>query len=120
MNAVLQIILFSVSVLFCIFILSMIRDKKLELKFALTWLLTGFSFVMLSVFPGIAKIIAKLLHIKEPVNALFLSIIFFLLLIVFTLTIALSRNANRVKSLTQEIGILKLEIDKINNKIKNS
>lgn len=111
MNTVLQNILVIASILFFSFILSMVRDKKLELKYALTWILTSFSFIILSIFPEIVRFIAYILHIKEPVNALFLSIIFFLLVIVFTLTISLSRNANRVKTLTQEIGILKLEIE---------
>ena len=85
----------------------------MELRYALTWILTSFSFIILSVFPGVLRFVSDLLHIKEPVNTLFLSILFFLLVIVFTLTVALSRNANRVKTLVQELGILKMELEKM-------
>lgn len=113
MNFKLQIILIFASTFFLCFIIIMLRNKKIELKYTLTWLLAGFTFTILALFPDVLKLISRLLNIIEPVNTLFLSIIFFMILIVFTLTIALSRNANRVKSLTQEIGILKMELEKV-------
>ncbi len=117
MNKVLQTILTVSSVLFFLFIFYMVRVKKLELKYALTWVLTSFSFILLSLFPGILDALSALLHIKEPVNTLFISILFFLLLIAFTLTLALSRNANRVKTLAQELAILKLSLEKLKEEL---
>jgi len=117
MNIRLQIILILASTFFLCFVIVMVRNKKIELKYTLTWLLAGFTFTILALFPDVLKLISKLLNILEPVNTLFLSIIFFMMLIVFTLTIALSRNANRVKTLTQEIGILKMELEKISRNL---
>ncbi len=116
MNRILQIILAIASILFFIFIFNMVRNKRLELKYALVWILTSFGFIILSLFPGLLTFMSYILHIKEPVNTLFLSILFFLLVIVFTLTLSLSRNANRVKTLTQELGILKAYIEALNKK----
>lgn len=113
MNFILQIILIIASTGLFIYIFNMVRIKRLELRYALTWILTSFSFIILSVFPKVLKFVSGVLHIKEPVNTLFLSIIFFLIIIIFTLTLALSRNANRVKTLIQEIGIIKLELEKL-------
>lgn len=113
MNIVLQIILIIASVALFIYIFNMVRVKRLELRYALTWILTSFSFIILSVFPRVLKFISSVLHIKEPVNTVFLLIIFFLIIIIFTLTLALSRNANRVKTLIQEVGIIKLELEKM-------
>jgi hypothetical protein len=115
MDTRLQIILISASVMFLVFVVIMIRNRKIELKYTLAWLLAGVSFLLLAVFPDILVWISSVLNIKEPVNTLFLSIIFFMLLIIFTLTLALSRNANRVKTLTQEIGIIKMELEKLKN-----
>jgi hypothetical protein len=116
MNFVLQIILIIASSGLFIYIFNMVRIKRLELRYALTWILTSFSFIILSVFPKVLKFVSGVLHIKEPVNTLFLSIIFFLIIIIFTLTLALSRNANRVKTLIQEVGIIKLELEKLKSK----
>lgn len=115
MNTILQIIMIASSLLFLCYIIIMLRNKKIELKYTLIWLFAGISFLAIAVFPSLLRLLSNLLHIVEPVNTLFLLIIFFILLILFTLTIALSRNANRVKTLTQEIGILKMELEKLKN-----
>ena len=111
MNSRLQVIMISASVLFLCYIIMMLRNKKIELKYSLAWLLAGTSLLLTAIFPNLLKLLSNLLNIVEPVNTLFLFIIFFMLLIIFTLTIAISRNAIRVKTLTQEIGILKMELE---------
>ncbi len=118
MNSRLQIIMIIASLLFLCYIVLMLHSKKIELKYTLAWLLAGVSLLAAAVFPGILTFISHLLNIVEPVNTLFLSIIFFMLLILFTLTIALSRNANRVKTLTQEIGMIKTELERLAAKRK--
>jgi len=113
MNSRLQAIMITASLLFLCYIITMLRNKKIELKYSLAWLMAGISFITIAVFPGLLRFLSDLLNIIEPVNTLFLFIIFFMLLIIFTLTIAISRNATRVKTLTQEIGILKMELEKL-------
>ncbi|HEX2944629.1 MAG TPA: DUF2304 domain-containing protein [Clostridia bacterium] len=113
MNTRLQIIMIAASLIFLFYIVMMLRNRKIDLKYTLAWLFAGLCLIAVAVFPGLLRLISNLLNIVEPVNTLFLFIIFFLLLILFTLTIAISRNANRVKTLTQEIGMLKMELDKL-------
>jgi len=113
MSSQLRIILIIGSIGFFIYIMNMVRTKKLELKYALTWILTSLSFVLLSIFPEILFFIARLMHVELPVNALYLCVIFLLLMIVFTLTVAVSRQALRIKTLVQEIGLLKETIERM-------
>jgi hypothetical protein len=120
MNKELQIIMIISSLLFLCYIILMLRNKKIELKFTLSWLFTGTCFLVFAIFPDLLRLLSNLLRIVEPVNTLFLFTIFFMLLIIFTLTIALSRNATRVKTLTQEIGILKMELKKLSDKMSDS
>lgn len=108
----LRITLIIGSVLFFIFIINMVRTKKLELKYALIWILTSVSFIIMSVFPQTVFFIAGLLEVEAASNAIFLCIIFLLLLMVFALTVAVSRQANRIKRLVQEVGLLKAELEK--------
>lgn len=113
MSSILRAILVVGSLGFFIFILNMVRTKKLALKYALTWILTSFSFVLLSIFPEILYFVADLMHIELPVNALYLCVIFLLLLIVFTLSVAVSRQALRIKTLVQEIGLIKETLEQM-------
>jgi hypothetical protein len=113
MNSRLQVIMITASLAFLIYIIFMVRKRRVELKYTLAWLFAGFFLLTSAVFPGLLGLISGLLNIVEPVNTLFLLVIFFLMLILFTLTIALSRSSSRVKTLTQEIGIIKLELEKL-------
>jgi len=115
MNNILQVILICCSIVFFLFIFHMVKIRKLELKYALTWILSSIIFVIIAIFPKIVSFIAEILFIKEPVNALFLIIMFFVIFIIFTLTIALSSVVNKCKTLTQELGILKMQLDNSEN-----
>lgn len=110
---ILQVVLFVTSVLGLIGIVVMIRRYKLELKYALLWLFLGFVIVLISIFPKIVELISTTLEIETPVNGLFLVSILLILVILFNLTLVLSSSQNKIKSLTQELGILKHELKKI-------
>lgn len=75
------------------------------------WIVLGIFFIVLSIFPGIVYSVSRLLRIYNPVNTLFLGIIFILILILFTLSVAISKLRNQVTSLSQELGILKKKVD---------
>jgi hypothetical protein len=112
MNTKLEIILLCGSIMFLIFILSMIKKNKLDFKYASTWIITSVLLIAFSVFPKLVYVLSDLIGIKGPVNTLFLLIIFLILNIVFTLSIAVSQSLQKVKILTQEIGIMKLQMEK--------
>jgi hypothetical protein len=118
MEVLLQIILIIGACVFFIYIINMVRLRKLELKYTLLWLFTSLSFIVMAVFPGIIVWIADLLHIKEPVNALFLITLFFLILIIFSLTVAIAVKSRSITTLTQEIGIIKLPISEISKSLQ--
>ena len=105
----LQIILIVASVLFLAFIINLVRTRKLSLQYALVWLLMGLFLTLIAIFPGILFGITDLLTIKEPVNTIFLITIFFLLIILLSFTISISKHNERIKKLTQELAILKEE-----------
>ncbi|MGL5634240.1 MAG: DUF2304 domain-containing protein [Sarcina sp.] len=118
MNNILHIILIVASLLFTVYILSMIKRSKLSLKYSLLWIFLGLFFIVLSVFPKLVGMASKLLRIYSPVNTLFLGIIFILLLILFTQTVAISKLKDQVTCLSQELGILKKKVeDKENDDI---
>jgi len=67
----------------------------------------------MSIFPGILTSISRLLHIEEPVNTIFLLVIFFLLVVTFTLTLTISKRSSSIKDLVQEVAILKLKVEEL-------
>lgn len=99
------IIAVGVLIAMCV-IVNMIRKKNLELRHALTWLAVGMSILILDCFPQLITWISRKLGIASPVNMLFFFGFCFSLVIVFSLTIAMSRMSIRMKQLTQEMALL--------------
>ena len=111
MNNIFHIILIVASFLFTFYIFSMIKKAKLSLKYSLLWIVLGIFFIILSIYPRLVKMTSELLRIYNPVNTLFLGIIFILLLILFTQTVAISKLKDQVTCISQELGILKKKVE---------
>jgi hypothetical protein len=94
----------------------MIKKYKLELKYSLLWLMIIIILFFLSLFPNLLEGFSLLLGIEVPSNTLFLFGIISIYLITFTSTVSLSRFSNRVKELTQELGILKNKVEELEKK----
>ena len=109
MNIRLQIIVAVIILLALAVIINMIRKKALELRYALAWLLVGGGVLILDTFPGIMEKLAEVLGIYSPVNMLFFMGFCFSLIIIFVLTVAVSRMSVRIKELTQELALHEAE-----------
>ncbi len=116
----LQIILLIVTLSFLVYIINMVRNKKLELRYILIWLLTAVGLLVITILPGAIHMLSAMLHIVEPVNTLFLAIIFFLIMIIFSLTKEVSRHFVKIGTLVQEIGLLKLEIEALRKQVTDN
>lgn len=84
---------------------NMIRKKAIELRYALAWIAVGISVLILDLAPGLMGKLATLMGIATPVNMLFFLGFCFALIIIFVLTVAISRMSVRIKNLAQEIAL---------------
>lgn len=89
----------------------MIRKKKVDLRYALPWIIVGIIMILLDIFPNLLERIAKLIGIQLPINMLFFFGFCFSLFILFIQTIAISRLSDKVKKLTQQIALTKHELE---------
>lgn len=67
--------------------------------------MVGFGTLILDLFPGVMMGLAKFMGIEVPSNMLFFLGFCFALIIIFVLTIAVSRMSIRIKNLTQEMAL---------------
>ena len=113
MNLRIQVIVAVIIILALIVILNMIRKKALELKYALAWLAVGVSVLILDVFPGVMRWLADFMGIEVPANMFFFFGFCFSLVLIFILTVMISRMSVRLKELAQELALYeKRESDK--------
>ena len=105
MSVKIQIIIAVLIICALIVIIDMIRKKRLELSYALSWLLVGIGVLILDIFPQLIKTISEKIGIVSPVNMLFFFGFCFSLIIIFVLTIAISKLSIKIKQLAQQIAI---------------
>ena len=110
----LQFILIIGAVLCALILINLIRKYRLELKYTILWLAMMFIILILSILPNLIGILAKAMGIEIPVNALFLLVSFSALAILFSITVTSSRSSTKINELSQEIGLLKLEVKRLN------
>lgn len=87
-------------------IINMVRKRQLELKYVLAWLFADIVLVILVLFPSLIMMITRLLGIKSTMNMIFFLGFLLSLVIMFTLTVALSKVTASARRMSQTIAIL--------------
>lgn len=90
-------------------ILNMVRKRRLELKYVLAWLLADLALIVFAAFPQLMMGLASMLGIYSPVNMIFFLGFVFLGIIIFSLTVALSRATANQRRLAQSVALREYE-----------
>ena len=109
MSVLLRVFLFSGAIATLFYFLGKIRKNNLDVDYSLFWIIFSGVIVVVSIFPGIIIWAAKLLGFISPANMVFLLIIFFLTIKLFSVTTKISRLEQKLKSLSQSIAIKEAE-----------
>ena len=94
-----------------IYFFGLVSKNRLGYKYAFYWAVMALSVSVLALFPQLLNLMADAMGIANPVNGLFYLGIFFLLFVVFSLSISISRLTDKVRRLTQDLGILRKEVN---------
>lgn len=105
MSIMLRILLISMSVLSLVYVVWRIRNSKMQIEYALFWIVLAALMIVLSIFPQIVYWITIKMGMISAANVVYLFIIAILLLKVFMMTIELSSLENKVRELVQQLGI---------------
>ena len=100
-------------VIFFAVVLWLLKKRRLALKYTLLWFLTGFLLLLLVAFPGLMSRLASLAGIQSRMNALYIFLIAFLIILVLSLTSIASRQTDRIRSLAQAMAVLEEKVRKL-------
>lgn len=105
MTVKLQIVIgLAILVVFAILV-NMIRRRSLELKYALSWMMVLCALFVFDCAPKLLIVVSDFLGIYAPVNMIFFLGFCFSLVIIFSLTVALSRLSNSIRTLDQMVAL---------------
>lgn len=106
-----QIVSIAASLVYLVFIIELVRRKKIKESYALLWVGIGLVFFILSIWRAGLEYFAALVGVAYPPAALFLVLILAVFLILIQFSIIISEQAADVKRLSQELGLLRMEME---------
>jgi hypothetical protein len=89
--------------------LSQIRRKRLQIDYAIYWILVSILLLAASIFPQGVVWLSGVLGFISPANFVFLVVIFLLLIELFSATLRLSKANQQITDLTQRLALLEKE-----------
>ncbi len=99
-----------------IVILYFLKQKALNLKYTLLWLVAGLVMGILVVVPELLVSIIRIFGIQDNMNGLFIFGIGFMIMILLSLTSIVSRQNQKIRTLTQEVAILDKRVRELEKK----
>lgn len=116
MSIILRIVLISITLIYLIFLIKAIKNKKLQISFSTFWLFSAVVLIVAIAVPNLIEWVSYTLGFKTPSNMVFFLAIFLLFCLVFDLTLKLSQEYKKNVLLVQEISLLKERVNKLENK----
>lgn len=89
-----------------VLILWLLKKREISLKYTLLWLFAGLCMGILVIWPELLMIIIGFIGIESSMNGLFILAIAFIIVILMSITSIVSKQNEKIRSLTQTIAIL--------------
>ena len=112
-----QILAIIGSISLLIFIIILIRQHRLKEEYSLLWLFFTIFFIIFSFWRNGLEWISDFMGIAYPPAALFLILIMALFVIMIEFSLIISKQSERIKSIGQNIGLMKQEISELHEKL---
>ena len=113
MTLQLQVSLILGILLYFAIIIYLLRKRKLLLKYTLLWILTGIIMLILVIFPKIMDYVIRLIGIKDLTNGLFMIAIFFVIIILMSITSIASNLRVQNKAMVQKVALIEKRLREI-------
>ncbi|WP_029284629.1 DUF2304 domain-containing protein [Pedobacter sp. R20-19] len=114
-----QLITILVNFIFIAYIARLIIKGKLREEYAIIWVICTILLTIFSFWPNGLEIMAKLLGVFQAPNLLFTGAIFAILIYLVHISVVSSKLHNNIRKLTQEMALLKQELEKAKQENKD-
>ena len=101
------------AVIFCL-----LKRGLMSVKYSLLWLLLAVCLVIAAAVPYTVFVLRDLLDVQMPVNLIFLLMFCFVLVVLLSLSVAITQLAEKCKRLTQANAILEKRVRDLEDTVK--
>ena len=96
-----------------VFIVELIRKRRLKEEYALLWIAAAFSVIVLSLARGLLHGVAHAIGVYYPPMVLSLIAGFFGMLLAIHFSLVISRLSGENRLLAQDVALMKLELEEL-------
>ncbi|MBS1893529.1 MAG: DUF2304 domain-containing protein [Actinobacteria bacterium] len=100
-----RIIAAVLAILFMVWILDLIRRDRLQERYSVVWFVAGLAMLAGAAFPGLLKLVADVMGVRDTNVALFSIVLLLLLGLALNFSVIMSRQAAQITRLAQERAI---------------
>lgn len=93
-----------------VIIFGLLKHGKMTVKYSLLWMCLSLVLLVFALFPYVVYVLRDLMGVEMPVNLVFMLMFCFVLLVLLSLSIAISQLAEKTKRLTQANAILEKRV----------
>lgn len=101
------------SVALLLFLFMLLRARRLREKYAALWILLAISVCVVGAFPDLVFWMAEAIGVVSPANLLFSASLIILLLVCLQLSAELTSTEEEIRTLAEEVALLKMQVDQI-------
>ena len=120
MSITLRIFILIGIIFYFVLIFHFLRKKELALKYTLLWMAAGVIMLFFDLFPTLLTFMVHLFGIELPVNGIFAICIFFLIILLMSITSIVSKQTERIRTLTQYTATLEKRIRQLEEQNKQA
>ena len=117
MSVTLQLELLLGSVCLLAVIFYMLKKNLLSVKYSLLWLFFAAALILFAAVPYVVYVLRDILNIEIPVNLVFVLLFCFVLLVLLSVSVAISQLAEKAKRLAKSNALLEKRVRELENKL---
>lgn len=103
-----------------IIIFVLLKHGKMTVKYSLLWMCLSLVLLVFALFPYVVFVLRDLIDVEMPVNLVFMLMFCFVLLVLLSLSIAISQLAEKSKRLTQANAILEKRVRELEKVLRQT
>lgn len=103
-----------------VIIFVLLKHGKMTVKYSLLWMCLSLVLLVFALFPYVVYVLRDLIDVEMPVNLVFMLMFCFVLLVLLSLSIAISQLAEKSKRLTQANAILEKRVRELEKTLRQT
>ena len=103
-----------------VIIFVLLKHGKMTVKYSLLWMCLSLVLLIFAIFPYVVYVLRDIMDVEMPVNLVFMLMFCIVLLVLLSLSIAISQLAEKSKRLTQANAILEKRVRELEKALRQT